>query len=131
MQQNKHLFLDAKDPLFTFLAHDVYRQVLEINVDQPVFEVYPADKKGIIFRYVEQKTGIDVACKFYGNRRTSSEGDMNDQAVADLMQREFDSLQRVWGLGLKSAALSRRSPAGSEREHQLCTDRGICHWNGP
>jgi aminoglycoside phosphotransferase (APT) family kinase protein len=99
MQKHVHV-LDANDPLFSFLAHDVYGQVLHVQLDQPVFTVHPADAKGIIFRYVEQSTGIEVACKFYGNRRTSSSGDMNGQAAADLMQREFDNLQRVWNLGL-------------------------------
>lgn len=100
MHENQLSFLDSRDPLYAFLVHVVYGGILDVHVEQPAFEVHAADDKGIIFRYVEQHTGIDVACKFYGNRRASSEGTMNDQAVADLMQREFNNLQRVWNLGL-------------------------------
>lgn len=99
MADNYLGLLDPADPLHPFLAR-AYRQVLGQQVAHPVFDVFAADAKGVIYRYVERSSGVDVACKFYGNRRFDDDGPAGQARIAALLWREFANLQRVWALGL-------------------------------
>lgn len=87
--------LEASDPLYDLLAQ-VIRELLRLSVERPVFDVYAVADNAIIFRYVERASGVDLACKFYGNRFGSGAATL----AARRLRHEFACLQRVWRLGM-------------------------------
>lgn len=100
MQQPPQTPLPQDDPLYHLLAETVLRETLQLPVEAPIFDVFSVDPHGVIYRYVERMTGVDLACKFYGNRRANDDGSVSRAETTALLRREFENLQRVWKLGM-------------------------------
>jgi hypothetical protein len=60
--------LSQSEPLYTFLADHVLREMLGIKVAEPVLDIYAMHDAAVIFRYVERQTQTALICKFFGNR---------------------------------------------------------------
>jgi aminoglycoside phosphotransferase (APT) family kinase protein len=88
------------DPLYTLLAHTVLRDVLGRPVENPIFDVFAVDVRGIVYRYHERTTDVDIVCKFYGNRPEAANGSQLRQHTADVLRREYANLRRVRDLGM-------------------------------
>lgn len=90
--------LPMSDPLYWLLVREAL-PALGLEVAGPVFEVYSLDGRGVAYRYCERRSGADLACKFYGNRR-DFEGRLPPWRAAELLRREFVNLCRARSLGL-------------------------------
>lgn len=92
--------LAPDDPLYPLLAQTVLRGTLGWAVEHPIFDVFTVDSKGVVYRYHERATGVDLVCKFFGNRPEASDGARARQQTAKALQREYANLQRVRQLGM-------------------------------
>jgi thiamine kinase-like enzyme len=92
--------LAPDDPLYALLAQTVLRDTLGWTVEQPVFDVFTVDARGIVYRYHERVTNVDLVCKFFGNRPEAADAACTRPHTAAVLQREYANLQRAWQLGM-------------------------------
>jgi hypothetical protein len=93
--------LPPADPLYRFLADDILDRLLGFKCGRPVFDIYGLDTSSTIFRYFDRRTFAHLVVKSYGNKWLHGSQTGETELRAELMQNEFDNLQRLRSLGFK------------------------------
>ncbi len=91
--------LPKTDPLYAFLKDDVLKEVLGLPEPDPVFEVHALHPDALAMRYTERHSGVEIVCKFYGNKLPAGDDDPGPEYFRARMWDEFNKMRKVWELG--------------------------------
>jgi aminoglycoside phosphotransferase (APT) family kinase protein len=108
--------LPAEEPLHAFLANEVFGNVLGVRLSQPVFEMHALHAALVIVRFTERHSGVAVACKFYGRKPPAGNRQAGPAHFEMLMNREFNNLCWLWGLGFDRPPYRVVQPLGTHAE---------------
>lgn len=90
--------LPTEDPLYALLAEQVFASALGLARPQWL-EVYPLDASATVYRYADPASGVSVVGKFYGSKWLDGAQSGQRERRAELLQREWQNLQRARALG--------------------------------
>ena len=100
MEDNYLGLLQKENPLYDFLAHEVLRGVLLINVSRPIFDIHALHRNLVIVRFTERHSGVQIACKFFSRKPPyDPQQPPGPDHFNRVMNQEFDNLCRMWQLG--------------------------------
>lgn len=91
--------LGEREPLYSFLADHIYGEVLELGVEQPIFDFFHLDHSNTVVRYLDRVSGVSVVGKFYGNKWIDGRQSGEPERRAHLMRQEYEKLLQIRALG--------------------------------
>lgn len=92
--------LPPTEPLYAFLAGEVMERVAGSRIAAPVFEGSPLDADGVVYRFRELGTGIDLVGKFYSRKWIDGSRNGGRELRAALARREYENLTALRAQGL-------------------------------